>query len=83
MRHGDEGQSLRPEGRGSTYVLRCQFPGLRAARERVLSWEEAMLLTSIIADGRLPIPPTSHLAGAIGRAPESVTVIAVEGDLVT
>lgn len=64
-------------------MLRCQFPGLRAARERVLSWEEAMLLTSIIADGRLPIPPTSHLAGAIGRAPESVTVIAVEGDLVT
>lgn len=42
-----------------------------------------MLLTSIVTDGRLPIPPTSHLAGAIGRAPESVTIIAVERDLIT
>lgn len=41
-----------------------------------------MLLTSIVADGRLPIPSTSHLAGAIGRAPEIVTIIAVERDLI-
>lgn len=42
-----------------------------------------MLLTSIIADGCLPIPPTIFLAGAIGRAAESVTIIAAKGDLVT
>lgn len=43
----------------------------------------AMHLTSIVTDGCLPIPPTVFLAGAIGRAPESVTIVAVERKLVT
>lgn len=42
-----------------------------------------MPLTSIVTDGCLPIPPTGHLAAAVGRAPENVTIIAVERDLVT
>lgn len=40
-------------------------------------------LTSIVTDGRLPVPPTRHLAAAVGGAPESIAVVAVEGDLVT
>jgi hypothetical protein len=41
-----------------------------------------MLRTSIIADSRLPIPPAVCLTGTIGRAPQSVTVVAVERDLI-
>lgn len=52
-------------------------------REGIPSPGEGMLLTSIVTDGRLSIPPTSCLAGAIGGAPESVATIAVERDLIT
>lgn len=46
-------------------------------------WTEGTLLTSIITNGRLPIPATILLTGTIGRAPESITVITVESDLIT
>ena len=83
MRHGGKGQSLRPEGQGRAQGLWYQFLRLRVVRKKVLSWEKGMLLTSIITDGRFPVPPTSHLAGAIDRAPEIVTIITAERDLVT
>lgn len=51
--------------------------------KKVVSWERGVLLTSIVTDGRFPVPPTRRLAGAIGRAPEIVTIIAVERDLIT
>ena len=42
-----------------------------------------MLLTSIITDGRLSVPATCGLAGAVSGAPESKTIIAAERDLIT
>lgn len=52
-------------------------------RERILSTGEGMLLTSIITDGRLSVPATGGLAGAVSGAPESKTIIAAERDLIT
>lgn len=61
---------------------KCPLLRLGAVRETAM-WGERMLLTSVVTDRCLPTPPAVHLAGAIGRAPESVTVIAVERDLIT
>lgn len=38
---------------------------------------------SVVTDCGFPIPPAIHLAGAISRAPESITIIALKGNLVT
>lgn len=52
-------------------------------REGTPSPGKGMFLTSIVTDGRLSIPPTICLAGAVGGAPESIAIIAVERDLIT
>ena len=44
--------------------------------------DRGAILTSIVTDGRFPIPPTIPLAGAIGRAPKTVAIIAAERDLI-
>lgn len=71
-----------PKGKAENRELWHWFLRLRVVREKELLWTGGTVLTSIITDGRFPIPPTIPLAGAIGRAPKSVAIIAAERDLI-